>query len=98
MKRHLHIFLLGASLVFVISVLTIAVTEVSSEEDVDVFCYVPEDGDYEYIDSISSFDAGKAAAQCNDVYFDCYGNCVACRLDDEGEESCFDKEGREFYK
>lgn len=67
----------------------------SQTETVTLSCYNGTTEEGNYIGDLSMTGSMDPAGDCNAEYDDCNGNCVACVMDTNQNQVCFDKNGRQ---
>ena len=85
-------------LIFFYAVVLLTAVHAGEGEGTTVSCYIANPPDYEYVGELESFNLAKAASACNNVYYNCKGECVGCYLNDESFEICIDKNGNQFKR
>ena len=65
--------------------------------ETQVFCYVGDRKNNEYLGTVDVFEARKATQYCNMIYSDCNGNCTGCYDDEDSREVCIDSSGTLYY-
>jgi hypothetical protein len=66
-------------------------------EETQVYCYIGDRNDNEYLGTVDVFDASKAAAYCNMLYGDCRGSCTGCFTNQESREVCVTSSGMAYF-
>jgi len=86
--------LIGIAMVIFLTLIQI-ILPVSAEESITIFCY----RDSRSLGNVVVFDVANAAAACNNLYYDCKGQCIGCFNDyDYIDYVCVDRSGRTFLR
>jgi hypothetical protein len=93
-KRGILIVLLGATLLATPFGLADAST---GAEEIQVFCYIGDPSDNEYVGTVDLFNPLQATSTCNMVYNDCNMNCIGCYTDQDARQVCVDRSGQAYY-
>jgi hypothetical protein len=68
---------------------------VSAEESITAYCY----RDNRSLGNVAIYENTNAVAQCNSLYYECKGKCIACYHDfDFVDYVCVDSSGRTFLR
>ncbi len=66
-------------------------------EEIQVYCYIGDPGDNEYLGTVDIFNPLQATSTCNMVYNDCKMNCTGCYTDQDARQICIDRSGQPYY-
>ena len=90
-RKHL---LIGTGLMIFLTIVQM-ILPVSAEESITIFCY----RDSRSLGNVVVFDVANAAAACNNLYYDCKGQCIGCfNHYDYIDYVCVDRSGRTFLR
>lgn len=76
------------TLIFLLTMLIISARDSTGKEDIQVFCYIGDRNNNEYIGTIDIYDPLKASQYCNMLYIDCNMKCTGCYIDFNSNEIC----------
>jgi hypothetical protein len=73
-------------------------TSALASEGTEIFCYTGNPTDNEYLGTVEVFNLSVATSTCNNVYYNCNGECFGCYINQESIEICIDKNGNQFQR
>ena len=65
--------------------------------EIQVFCFIGNRNDNDYVGTVDVFDVRQASSLCNLIYNDCQGGCTGCFDDEDSREICVDRSGASYY-
>lgn len=71
-------------------------TPARAAETVQVYCYVGDPTNNEFIGTADFVKPSQAASACDALYYDCEGHCTGCFKTADSDEVCVDPTGRVY--